>query len=530
MKHPDQPPTRRPSNIPSLLRALPNADDAEFDESPDESKRPLIDAGDLNLPRVSKAALDALVAANEPPRIFHYGGMVSRLESDERGSPILRELIEDRARYELARSARYVKWDSKGNVRDALPPWHVVKDVLVTPELPLPVLSRITEVPTFATDGTLNQSPGYNAASKTFYAPAAGFVLPPITREPSAKIIENAKTFIIQDLLGDFPFIGPAELANAIALLLDPYVRDMIDGPTPLRVIDAPSPGSGKGLLASVLLAPAIGREPAVMAAPHDDDEWRKRIFATLRTSPSAILIDNVTGALYSGSLAAALTGIWIEDRVLGASQMVRVPIRCSWVATANNVTMSTEIARRTVRIRLDAKADRPWQRTGFAHSDLRTWTQQNRVKIVWYGLVLVRAWLNEGSPLGTKTLGSYERWSAVLGGILGSVGIPDFLGNLEELYETADAEGAVLRDFVAAWAEKFGETEVGVAELFDVASSIEGFEMGKGNDRAQRTSFGRKLTKMRDRVIGDYRIVNTREVNRAKKWRLGRSKPDSET
>lgn len=512
------------------LRALPPPGETNANGVEEPPAKPVIDAGDRDLPRISKKALDALVAANDPPRLFHYGGMIARLESDERGAPILRQLVDDRARHELARSATYVAFDKKGVMRDALPPTYVVKDILATPELPLPVLTRIVEVPTFAADGTLNETPGYSASGQTFYAPAKDFALPSIPSNPSTKNIANSRDFIVNDLLGGFPFIGPAELANAVALLLDPFVRDLIDGPTPLRVIDAPSPGSGKGLLASVLLSPAIGREPSIMSAPRDDDEWRKRIFASLRTSPSAILIDNVTGSLFSGALAGALTGLWIEDRLLGASEMIRVPIRCAWVATANNVTMSTEIARRTVRIRLDAMVDRPWRRTGFAHNDLRGWAHENRVNLVWASLTLVRAWLVAGSPLGTITLGSYERWSAVLGGILDTVGIDGFLENLEELYETADAEGVVLRDFVAAWAEKFGEEEVGVAELFEVAGSVEGFEFGKGNDRAQRTSFGRRLGKMRDRIIGEYRIVNTREVNRVKKWRLGRSRPIEET
>lgn len=496
----------------------------ERDEEDDSSKKPEINAGDRNLPRISRKALQALIAANNPPRIFLYGGMVARLEPDERGAPILRQLSEDRARHALARSATYFAIDKKNVRHAALPPTYVVKDILATPELPLPALTRIVEVPTYSADGELNETPGYHTGSQTFYAPAAGFSLPPIPENPTAEDVNDARSLIVDELLGGFPFVGQAEIANAAALFLDPLVRDMIEGPTPLRVIEAPSPGSGKGLMASVLLSPAIGREPSVMSAPRDDDEWRKRIFAALRTSPSAILIDNVTRSLDSGALAGALTGLYIEDRVLGLSEMVRVPIRCAWVVTANNVTMSTEIARRTVRIRLDPKVDRPWQRTGFTYDDLRGWAQENRVQLVWSGLTLVRAWLKAGAPLGTVTLGSYERWSAVLGGILGCVGIDSFLGNLEELYEVTDSEGAMLRDFVAAWAEKFGETEVGAAELFEVAGTVEGFEISGNNERAQRTSFGRRLVRMRDRIIGEYRVINTREVSRAKKWRLGRS------
>jgi len=186
---------------------------------------------------------------------------------------------------------------------------------------------------------------------------------------------------------------------------------------------------------------------------------------------------------------------------------------------------MSTELARRTVRIRLDAHVDRPWQRTGFRHGDLRTWADDHRAHLVAAGLTLVRAWLAEGAPLGTTRLGSFERWAAVLGGILGSVGIEGFLGNLEEFYENSDVEGAIWRQFVAIWAESHGEKEVGVADLFALALTVDGFDFGKGGERAQRTAFGIALNKQRDRIIGDFRVVNTRLVKRIKRWRLIRTR-----
>ena len=45
--------------------------------------------------------------------------------------------------------------------------------------------------------------------------------------------------------------------------------------------------------------------------------------------------------------------------------------------------------------------------------------------------------------PRHQKTIGSFEGWAEVMGGILQVAGVPGFLGNLQEMYEQADAEGS---------------------------------------------------------------------------------------
>ena len=110
--------------------------------------------------------------------------------------------------------------------------------------------------------------------------------------------------------------------------------------------------------------------------------------------------------------------------------------------------------------------------------------------------------------------------------GAVDGAGVTGFLGNLETFYESADLEGAVWRQFVGAWAEAYGEDEVAVAALFKVALTIDGIDMGKGSERSQRTSFGLSLNRQRDRVIGEYRIVQTRKVKRVQRWRLIKARP----
>jgi hypothetical protein len=402
---------------------------------------------------------------------------------------------------------------------DAKPPTDTIKDMLAAPDPPLPVLNRIVEAPVFAPDGSVATEPGYHPAGRVWYQPAPGVAIPDIPNHPDQEDVREAVRRIL-DLLPDFPLVGDADAAHAIGLALLPFARDLIQGPTPNHMIESPGPGSGKGLLASVLVSPAAGGNVGVVPEARNDDEYRKRITAQLRAGRSVIMLDNIVRTLDSGVLAAALTAIQWDDRVLGASEMLTMPVRCGWVTTANNPTMSTEIARRSIRIRLDPKMDRPWQRDDFLHPDLRSYAADNRGNLIWACLVMIRAWINAGRPRPpVRPLGSYESWTHVIGGVLHNANVGGFLENLEEFYEIADSEGQEWRRFTGAWWAKHFDQDVGVADLYDIAVDI--FDLGNGKERSQRIVLGKKLIKKRDKVMGDFRIMSVKQGVGAAKWRL---------
>ena len=486
---------------------------------------PEIDAGDLELCRVTDRALNAMRLGNQPPELFLYGGLPVRLEQAD-GTPTVRPLTEDRLRHHLARYARWVKIGSKGERRPALPPMHVVRDILAHPAPPFPPLDRIVEVPVFDRAGRIHLHRGYDGASRLFYAPAADFEVPSITAHPSHREIKWARALWLSELMGDFPFISDAERAHALGLGLLPFLRDLINGPTPLHLVEKPSPGTGAGLLVDMLFWPALGREVGVMVEGRDEDEWRKRVTAKLSTSPVAIQLDNLRRRLDSAAVSAAITAMLWEDRVLGSTATVRLPVRCVWVATANNPTLSNEIARRTVRIRLDAKVDRPWLRERFRHPDLRAWARQHRADLVWAALTLGQAWMAAGRPLAAVTMGQFEEWARTVGGVLQVAEVPGFLTNLDEFYAASDVEAAAWRVLVSTWRARFGESPVGVAQLWSLLTPAEGadpidLDLGDGTDRALRTRFGKRMASMRDRVFGEVRILAAGKAEGANLWRL---------
>jgi hypothetical protein len=467
--------------------------------------RPEIDAGNHNLETITAEAWEAIGRANKPPFLFRCGGAPGRVEQDDNGEPMIRLVDEDRMRHLLARVASWIIEIGSGDnvsIEPAMPPKAVVKDVLATPDLPLPVLTRIVEAPVFAHDGTLQTEPGYHAASKTLYVPDGQFQVPSVSERPTAEEIDQARSLICGDLLVDFPFTDAAERSHAVALLLLPFARDLIPGATPLHLFEKPMPGTGATLLVDMLSYPATGRPIATMTEGRDEDEWRKRLTAKLRNSPTFLLIDNLRRRLDSGAVSAAITSPTWEDRILGQTAMLKFQVRCGWMATGNNPVVSSEMSRRIIRIRLDAKMDRPWLRTEFKHTDLRGWVRQNRGRLVWAALTLIRAWIVAGRPPGTIKLGMFEDWSEVMGGVLAVAGIPGFLSNLDKFYDESDAEGGQWRSFVAAWWAQFSTRDVKVADLFGLIGDDAALPLGDGSDQSRKVRLGQMLTQARDRMF----------------------------
>lgn len=485
------------------------------------SNLPAIDARNQHLPTIANEAWGALDAANQPPSHFIFGNVFARLRHPSGESPTIEPLTRDALRHRLARIADWYRRVDDERV-SALPPMVVVRDMLVEPEPRLPVLERLVEFPTFEEDGTLNLTPGFHPATGTYYAPPAGLTLPALPEAPTEEDLIRARQLILEELLIDFPFVEDADRAHAAQAVILPVARRLITGSTPLVLLEKPAPGTGGTLLAEVIAIPALGHPPAVMTEAGDEDEWRKRITAKVLRSPAVILIDNLRERLRSPALAAALTSTVWEDRILRESRIVRVPIHALWLATGNNPVLSDEIARRTIRVRLDAQMERPYERSNFRHPNLKGWAIEHRADLLWAVVVMVRAWLAAGRPPGSRSMGTFESWARTMGGILDVAGIPGLLGNQRRFVEESTPDTRLWNLIFEHWSKRFGERSVPVSEVFDVIKS-EGLplELRGYGDHAQKTSLGMTLRQQRDRQYGRYRLEWAGERQGAQRWRL---------
>jgi hypothetical protein len=421
---------------------------------------------------MTKDAMHALELSNIPPRVFIRAGSIVRWRRDENGRPMIEELSAAHVRGLLTRSADFLH-QGKDGLKHAPPPDHVVADILAAGEWSFPNLLGLTEIPLLRADGSILGTPGYDAATRLVYTPALGLTIPPIPERPTEAEV-RAAVDLIDDAIGQFPFQDDASRANARAVLLTPTVRAACPGPRPLALVDAPQQGTGKSLFAEVVTLVATGRPAAMMQAPREDEEWRKSLTASFRNGDTIMIYDNVETRLSAPSLAMALTAPVWKDRILGGSDVAEFPIECTWIATGNNLQPDGDIPRRSYWIRLDAETARPWERTGFKHSDLRGWVLANRGRLVAALLTISRAWFVAGCPCAEcPKMGSFEEWARVVGGILANAGIEGFLGNFNTMFDQLDTASQQWEAFLAAWSELYRSEPKRVAEIVSDLRSI---------------------------------------------------------
>ena len=420
----------------------------------EESPLRTIRVNNRHLRDVTSDALAALVERNNPPEVFVRSGALVRVREDENGVPQIQVMEDSHARGRLARVADFVRITDNGETK-VNPPEVVVKDLQALGGWGLPALEAVVESPILRPDGTIFDTPGYDSRTRLFYKPVKGFELPKIPEKPERSDIEQAIR-LVDEAIGEFPYEDASSAANTLGLILTPLVRQAVDGPVPMALIDKPQAGTGGSLLAETVALIASGRGAEMLGAPRDDEEWRKQITAKLSGGGTMITVDNVEGPLYAPSLARAITARTWTDRVLGRSESITLSQRATWLATGNNIILRGDLPRRCYWIRLDAKKTRPWQREGFRHPDLLSWVSKNRGSLVHALLTIARAWFVAGKPKadGVPRLGSFEAWAETVGGIVAYACIPGFLGNLEALYEKADEGNREWEGFLVSWSE----------------------------------------------------------------------------
>jgi hypothetical protein len=429
---------------------------------------PLVDVSDRQLRDLAADAVAAIIDDNDPPHLFIRGSAVNRILRDDTGRPRTDVLRVDEMRHELSLAATWIRPSPYGGPPNNVhPPASVARDLLVRQWEELPRLTALIEAPCLRPDGTLLTEPGWDKTTGLWLDPNSNLEVPPVPENPSKTEIAAALGLLRDELLGEFQFVDPASQANALALMLTTVLRPAIEGSIPLALINAPVAGTGKTLLANLGSRIATGRPAGLTAAPSgDDEELRKRITALLIAGESLIVFDNVSATLRSPVLAQALTSDLWADRVLGASKIVHLPQRAVWAATGNNVQVGGDLARRCYPIHLDPKMAQPWRRK-FRRPDLDTWVINNRGSLLAAALTLGRAWFARDRPDGgAPQWGSYQRWADTLAGILTNAGVNGFLGNLQDLYESADVETAGWQRVLAHWHQLHGETPVRVGTL----------------------------------------------------------------
>ncbi len=382
-------------------------------------------------------------------------------------------------------------------------------------------LAGVVTAPVLRPDGSVLNSAGYDPQTGLLFDPQ-GVAFPIIERPSHGDAIRAAESLL--SLVADFPFDKPDHRAAWLAFLLTPLARFAFTGPAPLFLVDANIRGSGKSLLCDVVSLIVTGREMSRMTNPKDDDEARKRITALALAGDTLCLIDNIIGGLGCASLDAALTGTVWKDRVLGASEIVELPLLVTWSATGNNVVLHADTSRRVAHIRLDSRLENPEQRDGFKLPNLKAYVRQHRPKLLADVLTILAAFCHAGRPQQTlPTWGSFEGWSDLVRQAVVWCGQSDPGATRTELVEQSDREAVALRELLVGWDEldpdRFGMTTAEILNKLTehphgfshVHSAVLELCPAPAGKLPSARSLGNKLGHLRGRVVGgrclDYRV-----------------------
>ena len=474
-----------------------------------------IQVNNRQLRDIVEDAEQALLKNNTRPIIFQRDGTLVWIRKNERGRCTIERLSEPAMRAHLTDCADFNRVNKDGHRTQVHPPRDVAQTLLAKSKFSYPGLQGVVEAPVIRPDGTILETPGYDPQTQLFYNPVQN-LNSAIPKRISKNAVRAAVALLCEDLLVDFPFCVPADRANMLALLLTPLLRPVIEGPVPLALLDKPTPGSGASLLVDLVSVIVCGEPAAKEILPEGrsaEEELRKKITSILMYGAPLAVFDNVEQDLRSSTLSMVVTTRWWQDRILGRNETVRLPVNVTWVITGNNIRVRGDIARRSYRIRIDSCKERPWERTEFRHPEIIAWTQKNRGKLVSALLIIARAWFMARQPsVKTPHLGGFERWVAVVGGMLANAGVPAFLENQADLYTSVDEEGPEWGAFLAVWHHVFGGKPSTVAELCDNPALRESLpeSLFWNPDKldASKKKLGHALKKRIDRPYSGYRLT----------------------
>ena len=283
-------------------------------------------------------------------------------------------------------------------------------------------LNQVVEGPVLRPDGTVLQKEGLDEATGILYKPSEKY--PEVDDKPTR---EQCRRHLnaIKEVVQDFPFKGMEDLSAWLAGLLTSVSRRTVDGPTPLFLVDAARPATGKTRLVRATSLLATGRDAVTVALPKDEDEARQLIAALLLEGDPFVNLDN--NLLDSAVLAAAITSTTWAARKPGASTLTKVKNNAVWWATGTNVALHGDIARRTLRIRLDTGRSDPENRTDFKHPELFAWIKHERARLVVNALSILRGYIVADRPKHRgPTWWSFESWSNLIPGAIQWLDMPD--------------------------------------------------------------------------------------------------------
>ena len=368
----------------------------------------------------------------------------------------------------------------------------------------LPHLLGVTNAPYLKADGTLVETPGYDAESGLLFRDD-GCTFPQIAAEPS-KDDAVAALGLLENLIATFPFVTDADRTVALSAFLTALDRRAMTT-APLHAFTAPTAGTGKSMLADLTSILATGQLAPVISQGRTIEEFEKRLASVLLQGDTMVSIDNCDAELEGALLCQTLTQQRLTIRLLGQSRTVEAPVSIAVLANGNNLEIVGDLTRRCLLCSMDARCERPELRR--FNLDPIAYAQEHRGVLVAAGLTILRGWHVSRERVAVVPFGGFEDWSRRIREPLIWLHCADPCDTVAKLRDT-DFKLVGLVAVLIQWREHIGlHRRTAARELIEIANPLADFKAAlmavaanRRGDDISPERLGRWLKRHKNRVV----------------------------
>jgi len=548
----------RPDDPDRLPELPPELEEHLFGEVPEQTKpvkilRVAVDRKEIKVgPDTLRIVDESIEAISRDPRTFARANeLVTVIGAPPdlprtplaRGTPIIRPIEHPTLAERLSAFARYIKKKEDGWVETTPPPvaigailkrgdWRGVRPLL-----------GVTETPIFRSNGTIRQERGYDPETGYLYLPSADY--PNVPDSPTQADARKALADL-EHVFCDFQHVDRSHKMVPIAAILTILARSAIDGSVPAFLFDASTRGSGKTLQADVVHLVAFGRSAARKTYPDEDDELEKVLSSYAIAGSRCILLDNVTRTFGGGPIDLCISARDdVELRVLGKSEIRRLPWQAIIMVSGNNLSLVEDTMRRVLIARIESDLENPESRTGFAHADLVRWVRAERSRLVAAALTILRAYAVVGYPdAGCPVWGTFEAWSRLIPHAIVFAGGADPMAARPRVEDVSDEmmavrtihrelerlstgdQGMTVKQILAALYPSQREHDDAPDGWEDFRDAIEQLVSTRPGSKPSGRALGDRFRKHKGRVLSGKRLSVVDGAGHAgsKRWRIERA------
>ena len=301
----------------------------------------------------------------------------------------------------------------------------------------------------------------------------------------------------LRQLLADFQFETPGDLARAFSLLITPALlrgNFLAAGRTPFFFIQKDAAGAGGGTLAR--LVAEINLMTSLTCTPTTPKSAFEDISMHLVKGGDYLCFDNMNGTLLTQLpfLESMLTEPEHVARSLYTHQKIN-PDRCVFVCTSNGARLSPDLADRSVRLAL-RKQPPNYRFRNWPEGDLIEHVRKNAAEYLACIYSLICQWVNVERPTGQAITGfRFKQWESICSffceQLLGTPLLDDAHQQFQQ--EVSDPDAVLLRQIFMLLSQRGNSLPQQATDLVEIAAS-EGWMPRTGDDR--KLKMGRMLSR----------------------------------